>query len=377
MANLVSFSANYDSLRLVNKGFFLVMCEIINNNIKKMLPPELEIAKELIDKLLSSKSVQRLTNLEYLERKKTIVCPIDKNHHFKKNGHKDGTQRYWCYDCCKSFSITHDSVVKYSSLNYLQLKKLLQCMYDYKPLNETALEIGISKTSVFEIEIKIFDSLDQISNAKLLKGIIQVDEKYVRISFKGTPKNKMPRDARYNGNKNLISGISNDQVCVIVAIDEYDSLVIKVVGNGSASKDMISQALKDKIEPNSILVSDSKNSYMNFAKENNLKLIQIPSGYHKKDNYTINDVNEIMTEISNYLFKKRGISSRHLQHHMNFIRYRKILKYTIEYLKINENMYVDTLLLNIKLRSNDVYSTDMPFSIEEYKEWYLEHTNSK
>ena len=55
LANLVSFSANYDSLRLVNKGFFLVMCEIINNNIKKMLPPELEIAKELIDKLLSSK----------------------------------------------------------------------------------------------------------------------------------------------------------------------------------------------------------------------------------------------------------------------------------------------------------------------------------
>ena len=187
----------------------------------------------------------------------------------------------------------------------------------------------------------------------------------------------MPRDARYNGNKNLISGISNDQVCVIVAIDEYDSLVIKVVGNGSASKDMISRALKGKIEPNSILVSDSKNSYINFAKENDLKLIQIPSGYHKKDNYTINDVNEIMTEISNYLFKKRGISSRHLQHHMNFIRYRKILKYTIEYLKLNENMYVDTLLLNIKLRSNDVYSTDMPFNIEEYKEWYLEHTNSK
>ena len=38
-------------------------------------------------------------------------------------------------------------------------------------------------------------------------------------------------------------------------------------------------------------------------------------------------------------------------------------------MKLNENMYVDTLLLNIKLRSNDVYSTDMPFNIEEYKEY--------
>lgn len=353
------------------------MNEKISNSISKLLPPELKIAKELINKLLEDKPQQRLTNLEYLERNKKIVCPIDKDHHIKKNGHKDGTQRYWCHDCKKSFSITHDSLIKYSYLNYFQLKKMLQCMYDYKPLNEIALEVGITETSVFELEIKIFNSLEQISGDKTLRGIVQIDEKYVRISFKGTPTDKMPRLSRCNGNSNLISGISNDQLCVVVAIDENDQLIIKVVGNGNASKDMISQALKNKIEPNSIIVTDSKNSYVSFAKENNLKLIQIPSGQHKKDNYTINDVNEIMTEISSYLFRKKGISSRHLQHHMNFIRYRKIIKYTIEYLDINENMFVDALLLKINLKSNDVYSTDMPFNIEEYKNWYAGHTGIK
>ena len=39
-------------------------------------------------------------------------------------------------------------------------------------------------------------------------------------------------------------------------------------------------------------------------------------------------------------------------------------------------MYTDILLLNIDLKSNDVYSTDMPFDINDYKEWYSTH-NSK
>ena len=373
--NLVSFSANYDSLRLIHKSFFFVMNEEVSNSISKLLPPELETARKLIDKLLEDKPQQRLTNLEYLERNKKINCPNGGSlHRIKRNGHKNGTQRYWCYNCEKSFSITHNSIVKYSYLNYFQLKKLLQCMYDYKPLIETALEVNISETSAFELEIKIFDALDQIYNNELLKGTIQVDEKYVRISFKGMPRDKMPRQSRYDGHSNLTSGISNDQVCIVVAIDEYDNLIIKVVGNGNASKSMISQALENKIETNSTLVTDSKNSYISFAKENDLSLIQIPTGRHKKDGYTINEVNEIMTEISNYLFRKRGVSSRHLQHHMNFIRYRKILKYTIEYLEINENMFIDTLLLKINLKSNEVYSTQLPFDIDEYKKWCDSHT---
>ena len=73
------------------------MNEKISNSISKLLPPELKIAKELINKLLEDKPQQRLTNLEYLERNKKIVCPIDKDHHIKKNGHKDGTKGFKNY----------------------------------------------------------------------------------------------------------------------------------------------------------------------------------------------------------------------------------------------------------------------------------------
>ena len=39
----------------------------LSNEIINLLPPELEKAKELINKLLDIKTQQRLTNLEYLE----------------------------------------------------------------------------------------------------------------------------------------------------------------------------------------------------------------------------------------------------------------------------------------------------------------------
>ena len=200
-----------------------------------------------------------------------------------------------------------------------------------------------------------------------------LDEKYIRINFKGTPRDKMPRPSRKNGNTNLTSGISKDQICVIVAFDSNGNILIKVVGNGNASTNMISNALENKIDPNSILVTDSKNSYDKFAKDNNLQLIKIPSGMHKIDGYTINSVNEIMSEIETYLYRKRGISTKHLQHHMNFIQYRKNIKAALDYLDRNEKMYVDTISLKIKLKSNDVYKTPMPFDIGEYQKWYKEH----
>ena len=345
----------------------------LENKIEQMLPSELVKIKCLIDNLLEFKENNNRTNLDYLKKVKTIHCNININHNVKKNGKKDGIQRYYCTDCKKSIPLTKNTMLEHLKLTYNQLKVLLKCMYDYKSIEETSLEIGISTTSVFELQIRIFDALEYIYHEHLLEGTVQADEKYVRISFKGFSKDKMPRKSRYNGKDNHVSGISKDQLCIVVAIDENDHLIIKVVGNGPASTDMISKALNNKIKENSILVTDSKNSYQEFAKINKLQLIQIPDGYHKYKNYHINDVNEIITEISIYLNCKKGISSRHLQHHMNFIMYRKIIKYTIEYLEINEKMYNDLILLFPKLKSDEVYSTEMPFDIEEYKDWYSKY----
>lgn len=131
----------------------------VENSISNMLPCELEIVKALVDKLLSFKVNDRITNIEYLKRHKTICCSVDDKHHIKKNGLKNGNQRYFCYDCNKSFSFTDASILNHIKLTYKQLITLLRCMYDCKSLIETSMEVGISKTSTFELQIRIFDAL--------------------------------------------------------------------------------------------------------------------------------------------------------------------------------------------------------------------------
>lgn len=344
----------------MNQGF---ICEI-----KTMLPSELEIARTLIDDLLNIKENSKISNQEYIMKYKNIQCPYCKSLNYKKNGHKNDTQRFYCKDCMKSFTITKNSLLYHTTINYYQLKTILKGIYDYKSVKEIALETKLSPTAIYTTEIKIFNSLNQNKKSIILKGVIEVDEKYVRISFKGTRHDNMPRKSRKNGFQDLTSGISKEQICIIVAIDSFDEIIIEVVGNGPASTDMISKALKGKIEEKSILITDSKNSYIKFARDNNLVLKQIENGKYKIDNYTLGNVNQLIGEIEDYLNKKKGLSTRHLQHHLNFIKYRKQIKYTIEYLEINEEMFKNTLLLNINLRNKDIYKTEMPFDIKSLYE---------
>lgn len=339
------------------------------SNIKKLLPHELTKVKKIVDELLDDKMYSRLTNTEYQILNKNVICPNNANHLIKKNGHKNGTQRYLCLECNKSFSITSNTITSSSTLNYDKLMKILKGLYDFKPIRNIAIEANISTTSLFELQMKLYESLDNINNNKL-SGVIQADEMYINVNFKGTKHDKMPRKSKKNGKSYKTAGTGDDFICVIAAIDNFDNIILEISDVGSASTDQISKILNNRIEPNSILVTDSKSSYIKYAIDNKLKLIQIPSGKHQKDGYHINDINELMSEISIYITNKRGISSKHLQQHLNFIKYRKIIKYTIEYLEVNEKIYKDAIILPVRTKSNDVYSKELPFDIEEYKKWF-------
>ena len=69
--------------------------------------------------------------------------------------------------------------------------------------------------------------------------------------------------------------------------------------------------------------------------------------------------------MENYItYSKKGISTKHLQQYCNFIRYRKILKYTVEYLDRNEKIYMDAVVLCSNLENNDISSMDLPFNVD-------------
>ena len=335
------------------------------DNLKNLLPDELKIIKELIEKILVDSENAKSTNLKYQVKNKKIKCPKCNSDYIVKNGFKNKTQRYKCKNCNKFFSISTNTITSNVRLSYNQFLNFMICLINYNTIEETAKIVGLSDRDTYNIRMKIISTLKKYKKEKL-KGIVQCDEKYVRLSFKGTRKNKMPRESRRNGQEGRTAGISMEQVCILMAIDSYDNIFIKVVGLGPLSTDDLENNFTDWIEEKSILVTDSKSSYIKFAKDHNLILKQIPENKHTtKDGYHLGELNSLMSELDVLLLKCRGLSTRHLQEYLDLFRFRKIIKYTIEYLKQNKEMYNYSLLQTSNIKNKNVCKREMPVDVSE------------
>ena len=336
-----------------------------SEEFKNLLPDELEFIKEILDNLIITTKNNKNTNVKYQDKNKKLKCPNCDKNCIVKNGFKNNIQYYKCKNCNKFFSISTSTLTSNVRLSYNQLLNFMLCLINYNTISETAKIVGISQRSTYNIRIKIISTLNKYKKTKL-KELVQSDEKYVRLSFKGTRKDKMPRKSRKNGQESRTSGISMDQVCILMAIDSYDNIFIKIVGLGPLSSDDLENNFSDWIEEQSILVTDSKSSYIKFAKDHNLILKQIPENKHAtKDGYHLGELNSLMSELDILLLKCRGISTRHLQEYLDLFRFRKILKYTIEYLKQNKEMYNYSLLQTTNIKNKNVCKRQMPVDVSE------------
>ena len=336
-----------------------------SEEFKNLLPDELRIIKELIEKIIVNSENAKSTNLKYQIKNKKIKCPKCNSDYIVKNGFKNKTQRYKCKNCNKFFSISTNTITSNVRLNYNQFLNFMLCLINYNTIAETAKIVGLSERNTYNIRIKITSTLKEYKKVKL-KGLVQCDEKYIRLSFKGTRKNKMPRKSRRNGQESRTAGISMEQVCILTAIDSYDNIFIKIVGLGPLSIDDLENNFSNWIEEKSILVTDSKSSYIQFAKNHNLILKQIPENkYTTRDGYHLGELNSLMSELDVLLLKCRGISTRHLQEYLDLFRFRKIIKYTIEYLRQNKEMYNYSLLQTTNIKNKNVCKKKMPVDISE------------
>lgn len=336
-----------------------------SNEFKNLLPDELEVIKNIIDNLIITVKNDKNTNVKYQNKNKPIRCPKCGNNYIVKNGTKKDIQYYKCKNCGKFFSISTNTLISGIRLSYNQLINFMLCLINYNTLSETANIIGLSERDTYNIRIKIISTLNAYK-VKKLKGVVQCDEKYIRLSFKGTRANKMPRKSRRNGQEDRTSGISMDQVCILMAIDSEDNIFIKVVGLGPLSTDDLEDNFSDYIEEKSILVTDSKSSYIKFSQTHKLILKQIPEDKHTtNDGYHLGELNSLMSELDVLLLKCRGLSTRHLQEYLDLFRYRKILKYTIEYLKQNKEMYNYSLLQTTNIKNKNICKREMPIDVSE------------
>ena len=192
--------------------------------IGKLTVAEQESLKTM---LLSPAFVKSLNIEDFVAKERFAngrVCPLCGCIHVVRNGHrKDGTQRYVCKDCGKSFVIATNSIVSGTRKDLSVWEQYIDCMMNGLSIRKTAVACGIHRNTAFLWRHKILDALQNMADDVTLDGIIEADETFFAISYKGNhSKSKtfaMPRKAHKRGHSTHIRGLSKEKVCVPCAVN--------------------------------------------------------------------------------------------------------------------------------------------------------------
>ena len=93
---------------------------------------------------------------------------------------------------------------------------------DRLPLRECARRCGISLDTSFKWRHRLLDGLQKIHNSVKLTGVVEADEVYFSISYKGSRKfsaQHAGREPKKRGMRSTKRGLSDEKVCVPTAVN--------------------------------------------------------------------------------------------------------------------------------------------------------------
>ena len=243
--------------------------------------------------------------------------------HYVKNGRRsDGTQRYLCRDCGKSFLVSTNSVISGTHKSLGVWRKYFDCMMAAMTLKDTSAECGISMNTAFQWRHKILDSLQQIARQVCLGGTVEADETFFNVSYKGNHSGSrrftMPRESHARGGDVHKKGLSSEKVCVMCAVNGDDVPVSKVGKLGKVSSECVKKSLSGHISPDATLVTDREKAYAGFSREHGIRLIQMDTDCRVKGEFNIQRVNAYHSGLKCFTDHFHGVSTKYLDNYLSW-----------------------------------------------------------
>lgn len=259
-----------------------------------------------------------------------IVCPCcGAVGNVSRNGHrKDGKQRYLCKDCGKSSVANTNSITAGTRKNLDTWKRYIRCMVNGLSIRKSAELCDIHRNTSFIWRHKILDALQKAWEPIVLEGIVEADETFFAVSYKGNHKKSafvMPRKPHKRGKSIKVRGLSAEQVCVPCAIDRSGQAISRIANLGRVNTKNLHSIFDNKIEDDATLCTDKMNAYVRFANKNSLNLIQLKSGKAMKGIYNIQRINSYHSKLKLFLRPFKGVSTKYLNNYLmwhNFVNLR-------------------------------------------------------
>ncbi|HZJ86820.1 MAG TPA: IS1595 family transposase [Erysipelothrix sp.] len=278
-------------------------------------------------------------------------CPncFSKEHTFIKKGVNTGKQRYQCKGCMSVFvwdvnKLTYNSKVSMDKWHILIHDTL--CLL---PLLKTSANLNLSENTVFRMRHKFLLVLEDLIEDDVLSGVIECDETYILESSKGTKvHDRKPRKRQTPSTKR---GLSNEQICVLVATNRLGKEVCRVIDRGKPKSENITTNLEHNIKDQSVVITDKLRSY------NELITIKACVHYtlssHKEYNNLLhlNTVNSIHSKLSKMIQQFRGVATKYLN------RYCALLLFIRKFMQMDDGEMMEIMIRKLKKSNHYCKST--------------------
>ena len=249
-----------------------------------------------------------------------LACPACHSHHLHRHGHAHGLQRWRCVPCGRTFN-----ALTGTPLARLRHKALwldyADCLLASDSVRKAARQLGVHRNTTFRWRHR-FLSLAKTDRPHGLHGIAEADELYLLESQKGA--RKLTRPARRRSGHALKRGISNEQVCIVVARDRTGQTLDFVAGKGALTQAQLHRCLLPMIDQDILLVTDGHAAYRAFAREAGIshQAINLRAGIRVQGAAHVQNVNAYHSRLRGWLRPFHGVATRYLP---NYLGWRWIL----------------------------------------------------
>ena len=273
--------------------------------------------KKLLDALQTAQSGESAVALIENSRPAKSNCPHCQTAGARPYGSASGLQRYRCVSCKRTFN-----ALTGTPLARLRHKgKWLEYSQDLKDglsVRKSADRIGVHFNTTFRWRHR-FLALPKAVKARKLEGIAEADETYFLESLKGC--RRMPRKGRKRGGRAKKRGLSDEQVCVLVARDRMDRTTDHILPqfNQAALQEVLGPVLAE----DTVLVSDGSPVYRAFTAQAGIEhqALNLAAGVRVIGKaFHVQNVNAYHSRLKGWMAPFNGVSTRHLDSYLGWKR---------------------------------------------------------
>jgi len=229
----------------------------------------------------------------------------------KHGATRNGTQRYRCKACGKTF-ITNTSPTKYLKNSDYTIRKLIGYMIDDVALDVIARNLKINIKTAHYYRYLVFHSLKGYQDEIRLSGSIMIDETFMRI------KENEYKLKRMDGKG--IRGLSFNQLCIITLTNLQGLCTAKISSRAMAMPDDYKRLFNQNLYKVKRFLHDGNPRQVQFM--NQFSCEKIDTRRDESGDYSTDIIDSLHSNIKRYLFKHAGYRMKNLQHYLNFFVYR-------------------------------------------------------